>query len=468
MAKNKRVKKPPLGRAAQPTRNLRRSKPRGGVAEQERGGDFLRKWKAFVAIHRNHNDQPFTKKMLAEWLRDDLDRDLDDLAEWFDNVQSAGGANAAAATPAALKTIKKSSRDRNAERVITSLERIGFTFTRCDENGQPLEKTKTLKSGSKKKAKGKSTTATSGKVWWKYDPTGPVSVELERLTKKIALTDFEIEGIMGCTTLLESLHDLPMIAGVRPALARLTVHIPKRSLTQAADQALVWRFMLRRGNKYASKKKMLQTWNDAAVLAQRCVIEYAAPGDKPTFREVVTLGTMFMPEENSIFLIGCEPDRKSPDTWMLPVQYKLDRVRSVEMTSQPNPKLTDLHSHYRVGSLGRKEHAERIDLEKLYEDSAGAFFNYGPTIKLVVRVHDAQKATLCREMPFHRRQHVDDGPGPDEITLTVDRCFFDEVVPRLLRLEDGFTVVEPPEVIEAMRRVARGILARYDAAAGAT
>lgn len=468
MAKNKRVKKPPLGRAAKPARNLRRPKSRCSVAERKRGGDFLRTWKAFVAIHRNHNDEPFTKTMLAEWLRDDLDRDLDDLAEWFGNLQAAEGTAAAPATPAGLRTIKKSSRDRNAERVITSLGRIGFIFTRCDENGRPLGKTKALKSGSKKKAKGKSAAATSGKVWWKYDPNGPVSMELERLTKKIALTDFEIEGIMGCTALLESLHDLPMIAGMRPALARLTVHIPKRSLKQAADQALVWRFMLRRAKKYATQKKMLQAWNDAAVLSRRCMIKYAPPGEQPTTREVVTLGTMFMPEEESIFLIGCEQDKKAPGKWMLPVQYKLDRVSAVEATDLQNPKLADLRSHYRVDSLGRKEHAERIDLEKLYEDSAGAFFHYGPTIKLVVRVHDPRKVALCKEMPFHRRQRIDEGPRPGEITLTVDRCFLEEVVPRLLRLENGFTVIEPPEVVEAMRRVASEILARHGGFAGAT
>ena len=180
---------------------------------------------------------------------------------------------------------------------------------------------------------------------------------------------------------------------------------------------------------------------------------------------MAALGTIFSPEEDSIFLVGCEADRKDPDKWQRPILYKLDRVEAVEMLDIPNPSLTDVRSHTRVASLPNRGVVDRLDLERLFTDSAGAFFHYGTMITLVVRVHDPYKMALCVESPFHRTQNVVAGPAPGEITITVEQCFKQEMISRLLRLEDGFTVVEPPELVKEIHRLASGIASRHTPAA---
>jgi len=431
---------------------------RRNTAESERGGQFVRCWKGFVAIRRNHGGKPFNKKMLAEWLTDDFDRDMDDLAEFY---KARATAFSAAAMPQALQTIQEESRQRNAERLIVSLESIGFVFTRCDKNGNKprTAASRSTKSTSTRRAR---TGSGSPRVWWKYDPSKcPVSKQLEAMMANFNLTPFELEGIFGCQALLRQFYDLKMGAGAKRVFDRIISSAPKKLVEEARAQENVWCFLLRRRAKYDSKQLFLQRWNDATILRTRCLIKYRASGEEPRIREVASLGTVFMPGEDSLYLIGCEMDTAAPETWKRPVQYKLDRVLDITSTDNPNPRLRDMHSHERIASRGRHDEAVLLDLEKLYADSIGAFFHYGETIRLVVRIHHPQIVDLCLERPFHPMQTWVHGPARDDITITVERCFRQEVVPKLLGFKHGFTVLHPPEVIEDIRTAATDILRNH-------
>jgi len=236
----------------------------------------------------------------------------------------------------------------------------------------------------------------------------------------------------------------------------------------------VWRYLFRRPAKYEAQKKLLQEWNDATILRKQCTMRYAKadvcwlhhlnPGAQPAPepRRIAAFGTLFIPEEDSIYLVGCEADQRNPGKWRRPILYKFDRVIDLHMEDDENPQLADMPSHRRIDS--HEGMPSRLDLEKLFADSAGAFFHYGKTHTLVVRVHDPAQIALCLERPFHRRQRVDASPSWDEITLTVDGCFLDEVIPRLLTMKGGFTVEQPPELAGAIRDLGNDLAARHSPA----
>ena len=428
------------------------------TAESERGGQFLRCWKGYVAIRRNHDGKPFNKKMLAEWLTDDFDRDMDDIAIFY---EARAKAFSTAAMPQALRTIQEESRQRNAERLIASLENIGFAFTRCDENGNKL-RTAARRSTKSTSPSRNRTGSGSQRVWWKYDPSKcPASKELEEMMATFNITPFELEGIFGCQALLKQFYDLQIGAGAKRVFNQIISSAPKTLVKEARAQENVWCFLFRRRAKYDSKKLFLQRWNDATILRTRCWINYRSSGEEPRIREVASLGTVFMPGEDSLYLIGCEMDATVPDTWKRPVQYKLDRVLAIETTDKPNPRLRDMPSHERIASRGRHDDADVLDLEKLYADSIGAFFHYGETIRLVVRIYDPKIVNLCLERPFHPSQTWVHGPARDDITITVEKCFRQEVVPKLLGFGQGFNVLHPPEVIQDIRTAANEILRNH-------
>ena len=428
------------------------------TAESDRGGQFLRCWEGYVAIRRNHDGKPFNKKMLAEWLTDDFDRDMDDLAHFY---QAREQAFTKAAMPQALRTIQEESRQRNAERLVVSLESIGFVIPRCDKNGNKPT-TAASKSTNRPSPSSARTGRASQRVWWKYDPSKcPVSQKLEKMMTKFNITPFELEGIFGCQALLKQFYDLQIGAGAKRVFDQIIASAPKRLVEEARAQENVWCFLFRRRAKYDSKKLFLQQWNDATILRTRCLINYCAPGEKPRIREVASLGTVFMPGEDSLYLIGCEMDTAVPETWKRPIQYKLDRVLDINSTDNPNPRLRDMPSHERITSRGRHEDTDLLDLEKLYADSIGAFFHYGETIRLVVRIHHPPIVNLCLERPFHPSQTWEHGPARDEITITVEKCFRQEVVPKLLGFGQGFTVLHPPEVIQDIRTAATEILRNH-------
>lgn len=480
MAKKKKVVKNPLRRRAKTSRPARAAaatpKPKPQTPEQKRGGQFAHHLKVLAAIHKNHGGKPFNKRMLADWLRDEFDRELDDWSAWYAATAAAQGASSAA-PPAGLETIQEASRDRNAERAIKSLKKIGLEIERTDESGKPYKKTKKTKPprGKKSKPKKSADGTSSNKVWWKYDPAGPVSTDLQRLFTDFKLTGYELEGIMCCTALLENFYGLPMEERVRKVFERIKSHVPAKLLREAAEQGIVWRYLFRRPGKYEAQKKLLQEWNDATILRQQCTITYApadvcwlhylTPDALPTLepRRIAAFGTLFIPEEDSIYLVGCEADRRNPGKWRRPILYKFDRVIDLRMEDDPNPSIADMPSHRRVDAL--EGMPSRLDLEKLFADSAGVFFHYGKTHTLVVRVHDPAQIALCLERPFHRRQRVEVGPGRDEITLTVDSCFLDEVIPRLLAMKGGFTVEQPQDLAVAIRDTANDVASRHGHAA---
>lgn len=455
----------------QPRANAKKKKR--NTPEQQRGGQFTRHLTALLAIRKNNQDgKPFNKRMLADWLRDEFDRDLDDLSAWYAAAAAARG-DATAATPAGLASIQEASRDRNAERAIKSLQRLGLEIKRTDEFGKPYKKKPKTRSGKKSTSKKTTGDASSIKVWWTYDSKGPVSTNLERLFTNFKLTGYELEGIMGCNALLENFYGLPMQEKVVKTFGRITSHVPPRLFREAADQGAVWRFMFRRPGKYEPKKKLLREWNDATILRKQCTMTYAPadvawihyltpdalPAQPP--RRIAAYGTIFHAEEDSIYLVAAEPDTRDPQKWQRPVLYKFDRVIDLRMEDDDNPILEDIPSHARIKTKG-KGIASRLDLEALFTDSIGAFFNYRKTQTVVVRIHSPTHITRCLERPFHRRQHVEIGPGKNEITLTIDSCFLKEVLPRLLAMEDGFTVEQPQELAQAIHDMANEMASRHN------
>jgi hypothetical protein len=440
--------------------------------EAKRGGQFVRHLKVLSAIHKNHDGKPFNKRMLADWLRDEFDRDLDDLSAFFVARAAATGATSTP-MPTGLAAIQEASRDRNAERAIKSLKKFGLEIKRTDEFGRTYKKKKKAKVSKAKRSKAKKPAAgtSSVKVWWTYDPTGPVAKDLQRLFTDFKLTGYELEGIMGCKSLLEGCYGLPMERRVRKVFNRITAAVPPSLLREAAEQAKVWRYVFRRPAKYESRKHLLQTLNDATILRKQCTIKYL-PGNTvwkhyltsdavrdPVPRRIAVFGTVFRLDEDSIFLIGCEPDKAHPGKWQKPVPYKFDRVVDLTMEDDDNPLIVDIPSHPRIKAVDGMP--TRLDLEKLFADSAGAFFRYDKTHSLEVRIHDPEQIALCLERPFHPQQKVIIGPGDDAITLTVESCFLDEVLPRLLAMKNGFRVVQPVALAMDIHSLAGDVAARH-------
>jgi len=474
MAKKKKAARNPLRRRAKASGSTGK---RSGVAkrkrqtpEEKRGGQFVRHLKVLAAIHKNHRGKPFNKRMLADWLRDEFDRDLDELSAFF-AARAAALGSLSVTTPAGLAAIQEASRDRNAERAIKSWQKFGLEIKRTDEFGKPYKK-KPKRSGAKKaKSKKPAGGASSVKVWWAYDPKGPVATALQQLFTDYKLTGYELEGILGCNSLLEGCYGLPMEPRVRKAFDRITATVPPRLLREAAEQAIVWRYVFRRPSKYEPKKHLLQGWNDATILRKQCTIKYlsaavvwkhyltpdAAPDPKP--RRIAAFGTIFNLEEDSIYLVGCEPDQSHPGRWKKPVLYKFDRVIALTMEADDNPLIADIPSHRRIKAVDGMP--TRLDLEELFADSAGAFFRYGKTHSLEVRIDDPAQIAMCLEKPFHREQKVEITPGRTEIKLTVKNCFLEEVLPRLLEMKDGFTVVEPADLATQIHDIAGRVASRH-------
>jgi hypothetical protein len=233
----------------------------------------------------------------------------------------------------------------------------------------------------------------------------------------------------------------------------------------------VWRYVFRRPSKYESKKHLLQTLNDATILRKQCTIRYfprdivwkhyltpdAIPAPAP--RRIAVFGTVFRMDEDAIFLIACEPDKAHPGRWKKPVAYKFDRVVDLTMEDDDNPLIVDIPSHPRIKAVDGMP--TRLDLERLFADSAGVFFRYDKTNSLEVRIDDPEQIALCLERPFHPQQKVIIGPGSDEITLTVESCFLDEVLPRLLAMKNGFTVVQPANLAARIHGLSGDVAARH-------
>jgi hypothetical protein len=474
MAKKQKLVRNPLRRRAKPggptAKRDASPKRKRQTAEAKRGGQFVRHLKALSAIHKNHDGKPFNKRMLADWLRDEFDRDLDELSALFAARAAAAGAPSTP-VPTGLAAIQEASRDRNAERAIKSLKKFGLEIDRTDEFGKPYKKKKKAAGAKKSKSKKPAAGASSVKVWWTYDPTGPVAKDLQRLFTDFKLTGYELEGIMGCNALLDGCYGLPMVPRVRKAFERITAAVPPKLLREAGEQAVVWRYVFRRPSKYEPKKHLLQSWNDATILRKQCTIKYLSADvvwkhyltpdavPDPTPRRIAAFGTVFILEEDSVYLVGCEPDKTHPDKWQKPVLYKFDRVIDLTMEDEDNPLIVDIPSHPRIKAVDGMP--TRLDLEKLFADSAGAFFRYGKTHSLEVRIHDPAQIALCLERPFHPEQDWAIGPGPNEVTFTVESCFLDEVLPRLLVMKDGFTVVRPADLAARIHDLTGDVAARH-------
>ena len=286
---------------------------------------------------------------------------------------------------------------------------------------------------------------------------------------------------MNCAALLANFYGLPMEGSMRSLLARITRSVSKDSLEEASAHGLVWQWNFRRPRKYELQKKELQTWNDATILRRQCEIQYAAlPTSwmkhraphmlgKLRKRTVAAFGTIFDPQEDSIYLVGSEPQKHPAGHWQPPVLYKLDRVVSIVMTEAPNPSLADMPGDTRISTV--EGLPKYLDLKKLFLASFGPFVQYSSrkTGAITIRVDDPEQIALCYERPFHPRQRVIDFYEDEThpvLTLEIEQCYEDELIPRLLALKDGFEIVESefPGLPKRIREVAEAIAKRHSLA----
>ncbi len=129
-----------------------------------------------------------------------------------------------------------------------------------------------------------------------------------------------------------------------------------------------------------------------------------------------------------------------------------------------NPPLSAIWAHDRVRPATGSG-PERLDIERLYCDSAGSFFRYGePTVRLEVLIDSPGWMAWCIEKPFHPKQRVfqeTDSAGKPRLRLVIDRCDEEEIASRLLRLGGAFTVLQPASLAKKLAATAAAIASRH-------
>jgi hypothetical protein len=459
MAKTPR-KKPLAKAAAQPKRQplpaaaAAAADPwAAGLPEDERGVRFFDKHRIWRIFHDDGGKTIFTKAKLEKLFYDDH---ADRQKHFEDELRKAG-------SPAAEQNVRKArdkekmARRQHITRAVVGLQEIGVPIDDIDERGRRVSR------DDRPQKQQETQYAERG---WKYDPKGVWAQRLDSLLSTYGIQGYELVGIMACRSLLSDLQGLPQLEGARTLVDKMTSLLPKGIREEAIDLARSWRYSLGDTSKYASpdKKEALGRWYEATIRRQQVEILHQSPGKEPRVRRLAALGTTFDREENAIYLLGSEEDDKNPGSWKWPVQWKFDRVSAVNPLRIANPPLAAIWKHPRVRRAAGPG-PERLDISHLYADSVGSFFRYGqPTIRLELLVHAPHWICWCIEKPFHPKQrdvHETDAAGRPQLRIVVDRCDEEEILSRVLRLGDGFTIVSPPSLIKKLKATAAVIKDRH-------
>jgi predicted DNA-binding transcriptional regulator YafY len=397
------------------------------TSQENRGGWFFDKMRYWQILHEDAGRTVFTKTMLAERFH-----------AW-DDLRIIGEAEKKAAL-----------------RAVEALKNFGVPIFDCDKLGTPLDDDQ---------REDRQTLNPFAQRFWKYDPTGHWASQLDRLADEHQILGCELVGFLACEKLLADLRGLPAQQGVQTIVNRMRRLIPEALYAEAVEQSRTWFYGLTTPTKYASRKKMLARWHEAAIRRHQVLIHYRTPGTEPRGRRVAALGARFDREEDSVYLLGAERQAGDPHRWGHPVQWKLDRVTDIRPLGEPNPPPTIFKPHRNVLFTKPGAASQRLDLQRLYSDSASCYLRYGtPTIRLVVVVTDPQWIAWCRERPFHPLQQITLEPvtgGFNQLRLTIDRCHEDEVFYRLLRLGAAFTVIEPQSLRVRIANEAAAIAERH-------
>ena len=304
---------------------------------------------------------------------------------------------------------------------------------------------------------------------WRYNPNGAWAKELDHLFNEHGIQGYELVGIMALQELLSAMGGSPQHESTKELIGKMLCHVPENIRQDAKKKAQAWRYSFGNIRKYSTdaRKRALAVWHRATIERKQVEIDHRTPGKPLRKRRIVALGTMFDREENSIYFLGSEAeevDGKPTNRWRLPVQWKFDRIKGVTPLADANPPFNDIFPHKLFGAspIGGPD---RLDIERLYSDSAGAFLRYtDPTIRLEMLVHAPGWMAWCKEKPFHPKQVAIDESGEDgqpQLRLVIERCHEREMASRLLRLGRYFTVVSPQSLIERVRADAEAIAQRH-------
>lgn len=475
--------------------------------EETRGGHFFAAIRMWRILH-DHGSTPINKEQLArkffagiedeehpdretiEDVLDEYDEDLgldllDDASEEVENpadgpeawgvVLSDERTDAAkASTPYAWI---KEKHKRKVQRIVEKLQRHGIGIDDVDENDNVLNEDELA---ARKKAD------RWAERWWRYNPNGAWAEDFRQLLNTYGANGRELVALMALRDLLEDMKGTPHQHALQDHLDRMMSCVPRELREEAIEQSRGYRHSVGNAAKYLPKREHLERWYDAVLHRKQVLIRHTTPGYPERTRHLAALSTVFDREENSLFLLGSE---KTDAGWGIVKQWKFDRVASVEKTGVNNPPLAAIPAHALVRRAPGSDTIERLDNKVVYNYSSGAWLEFGSEprrLELVVRVPDVSRPGMgdedrrklqddarrrayswmswCREKPFHRRQvaTMETLPnGEQQLRLVVERCYITEMSSRLLRLQDCFEVVEPPELVVLLRQYAGAISAGH-------
>jgi predicted DNA-binding transcriptional regulator YafY len=470
------------------------------TSEENRGGHFFTKIRVWRILHEDQGRTLFNKQMLAERFFDSIEDDEnpdpeqlenslenDPDADWladddsFDvldeqDVSPVGSDSGKLATP--YNRIRERHK-RRMQRAVEALQNYGVEIDDTDERGRVL---------SEKERKARQKKSKSAERWWRYNPNGHWAQELQGLLMVYGINPTELVAMMALRDLLEDMRGTPHQKSMQNLLDNMMACVPPEFRREAIEQSRSYRHSVGNTAKYIPKAELLQRWYEACLQRRQVTIRYTVPGKKVQERHLAALSTVFNREENSLYLLGSE---KTSSGWGKVKQWKMDRVTAVEETGINNPSLAALAAHPLVRPAPGGEGIERLDANWVFDYSAGAWLELGAEpkrLEIIVRVPRVGRPGMapeelaklqnaahrrahnwmawCREKPLHPRQHSRMEPAPDgdeQLRLVVERCYVTEMASRLLRLQDCFEVVEPPELAVLVRQYAAAIAAAHGA-----
>jgi len=477
------------------------------TSEENRGGQFFGLMKMWRLLHEDRGLTLFNKQLLAERFfvgiehdeapepeivveafDDDWDGDGDELDgydpaddDFQDSSRRAramprGECDRQQRTPTPYKWIKERHL-RHVQRTIETLRKIGIGVECYDEDGNHLDDDALRK---------RHQTNPAAIRWWRYDPHGPWAEEFDALLNAHGVSGQELLGLMALRDLLEDMRGTPHQRTLQQHLDKMMRCVPPELREEAIEQSRSYRHSVGNTAKYMRKAGDLERWYTAAVMREQVEITYATPGSTPRPRHVAALSTVFNREENSLYFLASEKLAKG---WGPVRQWKVDRVEGVRLLRERNPPLAAIPRHPLVRAAPGGG-PERLDAHRLYEHSGGAWLQDGveaSRLEVLVRVprvddHGLGESGLdaialaelqesarrrahgwmrwCCEKPFHPRQVATietTADGDSRLRLVVERCYPEEMASRLLRLQDCFEVIEPPELATIIRRTAEAI-----------
>jgi predicted DNA-binding transcriptional regulator YafY len=464
-------------------------KKKKNTAEENRGGQFFSLMKMWRLLHEDRGLTLFNKQVLAERYFAEIERDErpepEVIAETIDGDWDEDGDDFLAyhtgrgtqeRTPTPYKHIKERHL-RYVQRAIETLRNVGIGVERYDERGNLLDDDAFQKRHDDDPAAVR---------WWRYDPHGPWAEEFDTLLNGHGVTGQELLGFMALRDLLEDMRGTPHHRALQQQLDKIMRCVPPKLREEAIEQSRSYRHSVGSTAKYLRKSEDLERWYTAALMREQVEIVYATPGCRPRTRHLAALSTVFNREENSLYFLASE---KLARGWGPVRQWKVDRVDGVRLLRERNPPLAAIPRHPLVRAAPGAG-PERLDANRLYDHSGGAWLQDGveaTRLEVLVRVpqlddHGLREPGLdttalaelresarrrahgwmrwCCEKPFHPRQVATmettaDGEG--RLRLVVERCYPEEMASRLLRLQDCFEVVEPPELAAIIRRTADAI-----------